>query len=583
LNASSAAGELNSGRINLTGAAAVTTGDVEINGIGLTAPAGATITQVLASINDQSGLTGVSATAYNSVEGLAGATGVTTTLTINGDVIENATGLEDLVTKINRDAAGVTAAINSDGGISLTNDTGNNIVVLNGANTGLTDGTYGGYLALSSADDSEIALSLGDAGTAADLAAFGFNAGVGSSLISGAAVTSDAVTASSDITINGTAVGASSSSNAADKAAAINAIADVTGVTADANTSATFSNIDFSQTVLNSTDLTINGVEVDATGITNINQLVSSINDAPGLQGVTASADQITGALVLESADGLDISVDLADGSRSFFGSDVAGVTTEVLVSIDETQLQAQFDASATSAGGELYISINSAAVVSVALDSTTATLAAVITGFDAVAGISASEVDGQLRLVSDTPAESLEIFLGPDAAASSVAGLTAGSSLFFFNNDDIVASETRGSITLESTDGEDIQIGGTASDIALLGVVEQGGAEGFSGLGLSVSTLENATNAISRIDAALDTISSRRGELGAVQNRLTSTISNLSSISQNLSAANSRIQDADFAQETASLTKTQILQQAGISILSQANAGSQSVLSLLG
>jgi flagellin len=79
-----------------------------------------------------------------------------------------------------------------------------------------------------------------------------------------------------------------------------------------------------------------------------------------------------------------------------------------------------------------------------------------------------------------------------------------------------------------------------------------------------------------------LTSINELRGELGAVQNRFESTIANLATSSVNLSAANSRILDADFASETAKLAKSQVLQQAGISVLSQANARPQQVLSLL-
>ena len=77
--------------------------------------------------------------------------------------------------------------------------------------------------------------------------------------------------------------------------------------------------------------------------------------------------------------------------------------------------------------------------------------------------------------------------------------------------------------------------------------------------------------------------MASQRADLGAIQNRLESTVSNLQVTSENLNAANSRIQDADFAAETAELSRTQVLQQAGISVLAQANAAGQQVLSLLG
>jgi flagellin len=98
----------------------------------------------------------------------------------------------------------------------------------------------------------------------------------------------------------------------------------------------------------------------------------------------------------------------------------------------------------------------------------------------------------------------------------------------------------------------------------------------------LDVSDVAGANDAILRVDSALSEVNSLRSELGAVQNRFESTIANLSTSSENLSAANSRILDADFASETAKLAKSQVLQQAGISVLAQANARPQQVLSLL-
>lgn len=98
----------------------------------------------------------------------------------------------------------------------------------------------------------------------------------------------------------------------------------------------------------------------------------------------------------------------------------------------------------------------------------------------------------------------------------------------------------------------------------------------------IDVSTVAGANTAIDLVDGALSQVASIRADLGAVQNRLQSTIANLSAASENFSAARSRIQDADFAAETAALTRAQILQQAGIAMLSQANAQPQTVLALL-
>lgn len=97
-----------------------------------------------------------------------------------------------------------------------------------------------------------------------------------------------------------------------------------------------------------------------------------------------------------------------------------------------------------------------------------------------------------------------------------------------------------------------------------------------------SITSADNAQNALAAIDKAISNIDSQRADLGAIQNRFDSTVSNLQSISENSSAARSRVQDADFASETAELTKQQTLQQASTAILSQANQLPSSVLKLL-
>ncbi|MBL8266925.1 flagellin [Steroidobacter sp.] len=98
----------------------------------------------------------------------------------------------------------------------------------------------------------------------------------------------------------------------------------------------------------------------------------------------------------------------------------------------------------------------------------------------------------------------------------------------------------------------------------------------------INVSTAENARNALASIDAALSQISGARATLGATQNRFTSVVASLQTTAENLSASRSRIQDADFASETAAMTKAQILQQAGTAMVAQANSAPQNVLSLL-
>ena len=156
---------------------------------------------------------------------------------------------------------------------------------------------------------------------------------------------------------------------------------------------------------------------------------------------------------------------------------------------------------------------------------------------------------------------------LGDEIDESDVVTLTAS------NTD---SSRVVGSLTVSSSKGA---ITETSGD----GVVFATGVNTQSTVAsLSVATAAGATAALGAIDAALDTVNSGRGTLGAFQNRFESVVTNLQTAVENVSASRSRVLDADFAQETAALTKNQILQQSGIAMLAQANALPQNVLALL-
>ncbi|MGB2742263.1 MAG: flagellin, partial [Cognaticolwellia sp.] len=137
----------------------------------------------------------------------------------------------------------------------------------------------------------------------------------------------------------------------------------------------------------------------------------------------------------------------------------------------------------------------------------------------------------------------------------------------------------------LKITSGESFSITG-ASLNEITGLVAAGGTstlDSIAKVDISGTSGSNAQDAIAVIDAAIAGIDSQRADLGAVQNRFGHTISNLANIQENVSASRSRIQDTDFAVETANMTKNQILQQAGTSILAQANQLPQAALSLIG
>ncbi|WP_039913691.1 flagellin N-terminal helical domain-containing protein [Cellvibrio mixtus] len=144
----------------------------------------------------------------------------------------------------------------------------------------------------------------------------------------------------------------------------------------------------------------------------------------------------------------------------------------------------------------------------------------------------------------------------------------------------------TDGGIKLTSNNGNPISVDVTTAGASASGLIDSnagaGGAFGSAISTISIDTQANAQKAIKVIDNALTTINDVRSELGAVNNRLDFTVSNLANISEKTSAARSRITDADFAAETANLSRSQVLQQAASAMLAQSNARPQQVLSLL-
>lgn len=200
----------------------------------------------------------------------------------------------------------------------------------------------------------------------------------------------------------------------------------------------------------------------------------------------------------------------------------------------------------------------------------TAAEMASVINGID---GFTAKLNDAGKVEITKTDGTSFSIVediqldgATPAAASAGLAGISEAATTF------------KGQISLNST--EEIVLTGEGLADAGLGTV--GNATTTINL-VDISTREGASIAIASVDAALAQVGTIRGDLGAVQNRFESTIANLSNVSENLSAARSRILDADIAMETSAMTKNNILQQAGVSILAQANQAPQLALSLLG
>ncbi|WMS89957.1 flagellin [Pseudoalteromonas sp. HL-AS1] len=141
------------------------------------------------------------------------------------------------------------------------------------------------------------------------------------------------------------------------------------------------------------------------------------------------------------------------------------------------------------------------------------------------------------------------------------------------------IAAASGGTVSVNS-----FTVSGLAAAASAVTGTGSGATNAFaSASGISFTSVGEAQDVLAAVDAMIGAVDAKRAQLGAVQNRFSSTIRNQTNIIENVSAARSRIQDADFATETAKLTKAQILQQASSSILSQANQRPQSALSLLG
>jgi len=268
--------------------------------------------------------------------------------------------------------------------------------------------------------------------------------------------------------------------------------------------------------------LTINGTDVGAVAGGSAKAIAAAIETADSDVTATASAVDVEVGTFTEHAGAADGSV---------YALSVAGV------SISHT----------AASGGGITAALMDTALTAAASNLTTAGIS--YTGTFAGGDLVFTDADGDNVTVAQTQ-------------TGTTAGVAAG-----------VIATHRGSITLESD--SDIEIGGTSPGVA-------GFDEGTYTDVLTVSTVEGANQLIEAVDEALSTVNGSRATLGAIQNRFESVVTSLQTSSESLSAARSRIQDTDFASETANMTKVQILQQAGTAMLAQANQLPQNVLSLL-
>ncbi|AGS39395.1 MAG: flagellin [Cycloclasticus pugetii] len=295
-------------------------------------------------------------------------------------------------------------------------------------------------------------------------------------------------------------------------------------------------------------------------------------SDATVQQDVTGSdADNSANrTFTIDDADG-DAAVTVTLNSNITSAADLQGVInaaragTEFAATVNGTEITLTDDSNFT---GSFAIGGTNAALITAELVSSTAGVTDVplvaansvtVSGDFSIqigAGTSVAVSDGTYSTV-----QSLVDAVNTSLAGNAEAVLNTDNTLSIIANDTIAVTGTVGNTTI-----------GLAASTAVTGDLSTA----------SVDTVANSETTIRQVDSALSAVSSLRSTFGAIQNRFESTIANLATTTENLSAARSRIQDADFAAETAALTRAQILQQAGVSILSQANSLPQNVLALL-
>jgi flagellin len=328
----------------------------------------------------------------------------------------------------------------------------------------------------------------------------------------------------------------------------------------------------------------------------NANDGISMAQTAEGAMQASTDILQRMRELALQSANGSNASSD-----RAALQKEVGALQTELTRIAETTSFGGQklLDGSFGSKG--FQVGSNAGETITMTLGDVSADAIGNTTGISVTADVfSAAEItalvvtdgnDDSSATFTYTPAsgdaQTIEVDLSnvddadglASALSASLNGLGVTATANAANTEVTFGGNmaTGSTLTAAYTDGA-----GNAETMTALTVGTAGGYTADAA-DINISTAVGSSNALAIIDNALSEINNSRADLGALQNRFSHTINNLSNIQENVSASRSRIQDTDFAVETAQMTKNQILQQAGTSILSQANQLPQAALSLIG
>jgi len=357
-----------------------------------------------------------------------------------------------------------------------------------------------------------------------------------------------------------------------------------------------------------SSGMRINSAKDDAAGLQISNRLTSQIN---GLAVAQRNAND--GISIAQTAEGAmststdilqrmrDLSLQSANGSnssddRAALQTEITALKSELTRISDSTRFGEQNLLDGTYTAQSFQVGANANETISMSFISTAASDLGVTSGrnVDGAGFVAANVGDADevvtfavttaaginnvdVTVAAGTGINEFIDLVNEQVGAAGVRAISDGSGGVTFSADNAVTAITASS-SIAGTDGS-FAFAGDAQTVSAVDLSSTGTA--ISAIDISTDT--GAQSALASIDSAIKEIDSQRADLGAIQNRFSYTISNLSNIQENISASRSRIQDTDFAVETANMTKNQILQQAGTSILAQANQLPQAALSLLG
>ena len=329
---------------------------------------------------------------------------------------------------------------------------------------------------------------------------------------------------------------------------------------------------------------------------------IASITDArtASLGGHTLTADgTLTGSVVTAASGAVTNGVTAATAGTNFTITTSAGTTSPITYASNASakDIAAAINSAASgigvtatasnsttlssiSAAGDITFSLNGQAIsATIADQNDLGSLVSAINGSSATTGVTATFTSSSAKnSITLTTTDGRNINL-QDYTNSGHATATADFGGTTLTEGTTVSAVKTGTVSLSSSKGAIATANASAEVFASAGV---NNSSFTSVAALDIASASGASAALATIDSALSQINGGRADLGAIQNRFSSVVANLSTTSENLSAARSRIRDTDFAKETAELTRSQILNQAGTAMLAQANQVPQSVLSLL-